>query len=190
MKRNKMLKVVIFSFLLSITTFGSGAYLGYATDYAWDGHWANETAIPYVNGVLGNTVLKSLVNDAALDNWNNNDYTINFFSSNNATGRHILVENVNLSSVTWTGKAEGASYNWDGNNHYYGVNIRLNTAKGILDYSNAKLKGLIAHEFGHALGLEHRTGQDYLMYPYDNRAAYTPNADERQTIYNHYKHQK
>lgn len=192
MLKNKKIKIFLAVFLCFGISFFTGALVSNASSvYTWKGHWSNETSIGYVNNVTNNSTLKSLVNNAALSNWNNNQGTIKFFSSNTTSGRKIIVNNVKLSSVSWTGKAEGASHNWDGSGHYYGVNIKLNEAKPIMNYSSTKLKGLIAHEFGHALGLKHRTsGKNYLLYPYDSRTQYTPNSNERSTLYNHYKHQK
>lgn len=156
-----------------------------ASSNTWKGYWKNETGIPFVNNV-SNSHLNTLVLNAALDNVNNHQDTVTYKRSFNMSGRYVEVKDVNLSSVSWTGKAEGASYNWDGNNHYYNVNIKLNVGKGILNYSNEKLKGLIAHELVHAIGLKHRATKDYLMYPYDSRNQYTPNPVERATIRNHY----
>lgn len=190
MKRGFVSKYLLLVTLFSVLSFGIGGALPKATSMAWDGHWSNHKSIPYVNNVTGNTLLKSLVNTAALNNINNYQTIVKYVQSNNATGRHVLVKDINLPSVTWTGKAEGASYNWDSNKHYYRVTVQLNVGKGITKYSDSKLKGLIAHELGHALGLQHWENFDnFLMYPYDTRTQYTPNSAEANVLYYHYYHQ-
>lgn len=189
----KKSRLLFFSLLvtLSIFSFSVGGFYAKASNaYTFDGHWSNETAIPYVNNVSSNSRLKSLVNNAALDNWNNNQWVVDLYSSYDANGRNILIDNVSFSSVSWTGKAEGSSTNWDGSNHYYGVDIKLNEAKNIMSYSDSKLEGLIAHEIGHAVGLEHRSSSSYLMYPYDSRTQFVPNSTEISTLWYHYEHQK
>ncbi|WP_093134267.1 M57 family metalloprotease [Salinibacillus kushneri] len=180
--------------LLATISFGIGNAFGNEVKatpvFAWDGHWSNEDYIQYVNNVsYSYSRLQGLVNNAALDNVNNHQYTVSYVKSGSLSGRHVLVEDVNLSSARWTGKAEGASYNWDANDHYYGVNVKLNVGNGILNYDYPKLKGLIAHELVHAIGLQHRDSSSYLMYPYDSRDQYTPNETEDATIMNHYYHQ-
>lgn len=192
MNINKVIKSFLaLCFVCFIAFFGGNLVAKAAAAYAWDGHWSNQNSIYYVNNISSTSRLGSLVNTAALDNINNNQYTVRLVKTNSTTSaRHIVVNKITSSSISWTGKAEGANYNWDSNKHYYGVTIKLNTGKPILDYSDAKLKGLIAHEFGHALGLEHRdVSRSYLMYPYDSRTQFTPNSTEDSTLYNHYYHQ-
>lgn len=182
-------KIALLLCLVSLSSFIVSGKEASAAD-TWRGHWSNETAIPFLNNVTGNTTLKGLVNTAAMDNWNNNTWVIDFYRTSYASNRQIKVDNVDLSSVSWTGKAEGASYNWDGSGHYYVVNIKLNEGKNIMNYSQSKLKGLIAHEFGHAVGLQHRNTSSYLMYPYDTRRQYVPNTNETYSLQLHYAHQK
>ena len=168
----------------AVLSFTIGMGLAHAN--VWEGRWKNPDSIPYVNNVSGNSVLKGLVNNGALDNWNNNQSTVTFEKSSSTTGRYIEVENVNFSSVTWSGIANGASSNWDSNGYYRGIEIQINEA--LTDsYSKSKLLGVIAHEFGHAVGLQHQEGsKDYLMYPYDNRNTNIISSKEKNILKVHY----
>lgn len=160
--------------------------MGLAHANVWEGRWKNPDSIPYVNNVSGNSALKSLVNNAALDNWNNNQNIVTFEKSRSTTGRYIEVENVNFSSVTWSGIANGADNNWDSKGYYKGIEIQINEAK-TENYSDSKLLGVIAHEFGHAVGLQHQSGsKNYLMYPYDNRDTNIISTKEKKILEVHY----
>lgn len=168
----------------AMLSFTIGMSLAHAN--VWEGRWKNPDSIPYVNNVSGNSVLKSFVNDAALDNWNNNQTTLTFEKSRSTTGRHIEVENVNFSSVTWTAIANGADGNWDSKGYYKGIEIQINEAK-IEDYGDFQLLGVIAHEFGHAVGLKHQSGsKKYLMYPYDDRDTNIISSKEKKILEIHY----
>ncbi|MCA1321614.1 M57 family metalloprotease [Bacillus tianshenii] len=187
----KFTKVILFGILFSIFGYGGFWYSTQASaeTYVWSGHWdyTYKMEIRFMNNVTGNTKLRSLVNNGVYDNWNNKTSSINFVSTNSATGRFILVDNVDFSSVTWSGKAEGSSTNWDGSYHYNGVKIKLN--EHYLDgYTDWKTLGVVAHEFGHAVGLRHRelNGRGYLMYPNDSRTVNAANSDELGVLKNHY----
>lgn len=150
----------------------------------WDGRWEDPSNVHFANFVRSNSVLKSRVNNAAYDNWNNNQDTIEFVASNKPP--RITVENVDFSSVEWTGRAKGASNNWDSKKHYIEVEIMLNEGKGIMDYDDDKLLGLIAHEFGHAVGLKHQNNSNYLMYCYDSRKTNVLSSAEKTILEDHY----
>ena len=169
----------------AVLSFTIGVSLAHAAD-VWEGRWKNPDKVPYINNVSGNSTLKSLVNDAALDNWNNNQDVVTFKKITDTTVRHIYVKNVDLSSVTWSGIAEGASYNWDSNGYYKGVEIKINEHYTD-DYDKSTIRGVIAHEFGHAVGLQHQSSsKQYLMYPSDARTTEIISTKEEKILKEHY----
>jgi len=102
--------IISISFALIVVLFG-GFYTGYSCACTWNGDtltpkWENPKNIVYINNVSSNqSRLKSLVNNAALSNWNNSQSTIKLVKGDSIPSKYISVEDVNLSSVNWTGIA-------------------------------------------------------------------------------------
>ncbi|MGY3718638.1 matrixin family metalloprotease [Sutcliffiella cohnii] len=114
-------------------------------------------------------------NDAILD-WNATNTKINFAWS--SSGYQITVKAKDFGNVSWSGRCTNyRQYITFGDyvdsviegNLYY-----LNRST----YSANKVKGVWAHELGHALGLDHVSGSNKLMYDNDGRTVYKPTTDE------------
>lgn len=85
-------------------------------------------------------------------------------SSTSSAGYMINAYDVDNSSVSWDGLT---SYTWytgsDGRKYFnFSPNLRLNNHY-TKNYSASTIKGLAAHEFGHALGLDDRSSGCEIM---------------------------
>ncbi|WP_214712933.1 MULTISPECIES: M57 family metalloprotease [unclassified Exiguobacterium] len=121
--------------------------------------------------------------NSAVADWNATATKVSFNA--NQTSYKITVTAKNFGNVSWSGYCSN-SKDFSGNytssaisgNLYY-----LNQAS----YTASKVKGVWAHEFGHALGLAHVSQTNKLMYNNDGRTVYKPTTDEINGVNSLYK---
>lgn len=168
-----MKRLLIFSIAILLVLSVSQQVFAYA--YLGGKHTSN--SISYTPRDFNGTYDKvgKPFNDALAD-WNATATKINFFY--NATTPKIVVKANDYGNVSWSGRCTNyreliVGYNYsdsviEGNLYY------LNKST----YSASKVKGVWAHELGHALGLAHVSGSNKLMYDNDARTVYQPTYDE------------
>lgn len=166
-----MKKVVILGSVVGALFIGNH----YVDAYALLGGKHTTTSLKYAIKEFDGTYSKvgAPLNSAVAD-WNATATPINF--SANQTSYKITVTAKNYGNVSWSGRCTNSkdlqgryiSSAISGNLYY------LNQGS----YSTSKVKGVWAHEFGHALGLAHVSGTSKLMYNNDDRTVYKPTSDE------------
>jgi len=168
MKKFTMAIVLLLAFIVgSGTQVFAGIYLDSGAK------WASPSSIKYMNT---STKYKTLVNDGALNFWNNYTNDINFVQTNDATiTKKILVYDVNYPSLSWDGQTVTTA-----NSGYLSkAEIKLNVSN-IEEYTTNVDKiryRVINHEFGHTLGLGDlytSSEDDVLMYGYTRATPYYP----------------
>ncbi|MFC4077303.1 matrixin family metalloprotease [Salinithrix halophila] len=134
-------------------------------------HWA-DSRISYECDMQGDYTVQC---ENAVREWNNLSEADFYDGGANA---EITTTVANYGNVDWSGYCDW--YFDRADNITTSSNIRINT-HFTAGYDSNTIKGVIVHEFGHALGLAHEDSLGRggaVMYSNDERTVYTPTQDD------------
>lgn len=179
-----MKKLIVFT-LCMFLTFAAAQY-AYAYELLGGKHKTNN--ITYTTRDFNGTYEKigqQLGN--AIADWNATSTKITFSAHLGSTTirPQIVIKSDDYGKTGWSGRATNYR-EWVTTGDYVDSVVQGNLYY-LNNYGASTVKGVWAHELGHALGLDHVSGDNKLMYDNDGRTVYKPTSDEINGVNSLYK---